>query len=126
MAVLTTEYLDKVLGKMFTLFKEHFDQKFDEIDQRFDESDKKFVLLNERMDLLEAKINDLDQKVDFHFIFLKTELADIKQDLEAYAKRDKDDSDAFKKDVIKLQKRVSTLEDQVKKLKTNQKQSAKI
>jgi hypothetical protein len=116
---LTTEYLDKVLNKrlkeysedLLTKLKEHYDPKF--------------ALLMERMDNLEGKFNDLEQKMNFRFSVIEAEIEDLKEDLRTYSKRDKEDSDAFNRDMVKLQKRVATLEDQVKKLKSAQKQTAK-
>ncbi len=112
---LTTEYLDKILSKKLDDFEKKLESNFD----------AKFTLLLERTNLLEAKINDLGQKMNLRFSLVEVELEDIRKDLKSYAKRDKEDSDAFSKDVIKLQKRVSNLEEQVKKLKAHQKQSAK-
>lgn len=137
---LTTEYLDKrfddfeeVIDKRFDDFGKVIDKRFADfgkvMDKRFDDFeqaiDKKFSLVVERLDFLEGKINDLEQKMNFRFSLVEAELEDIKKDLKAYAKRDKEDSDALSKDVIKLQKRVSTLEQQIKKLKAAQKQTAK-
>ncbi|HEX3095492.1 MAG TPA: hypothetical protein VHQ20_00035 [Patescibacteria group bacterium] len=116
---LTTEYLDKVLDKKLKEQSEHLFQKIK------DHYDPKFSLIVERCDLLEAKINDLEQKMNFRFSIVESELENLKNDLKAYSKRDKEDSDAFNKDMVKLQRRVANLESQVKKLKSAQKQTTK-
>ncbi len=134
MATLTTEYLEKILDKRFSDFARLMKKSFDEMGARTDakferleaKMDYQFSLLVERCDNIEAQVKDLEQKMNFRFSTVDAELETIKRDLKIYSKRDKEDSDAFKTTVNKLQRRVETLESQVKKLKASQKQSAKI
>lgn len=117
---LTTEYLEKVLEQKLT-------KKFDEFKYYFENYvDKKFALLVERCDNLEAQIQGLEQKMNLRFSIIEAELEDIKTKLKEYSKRDLEDSNAINKVLVKLQKRMSNLEAQLKKIKINQKQSAKI
>lgn len=108
---LTTEYLDLQLDKRL---KEHGEILLQKLKEHYD---PKFALIIERLDFLENKINDLEQRMNFRFSILEKEIEDIKTDLKAYSKRDIDDSNALNREVVKLQKRVHNLEEQLKKVK---------
>ena len=78
------------------LTQEYFDSFVKELTARLDQFDKKF-------DHLEARLD-----------FFERELKEIRQELNNLSKRDLEDSAAFAKEILTLNKRVAALERQLK------------
>ena len=91
------------------LTKEYFDSQLEKLNNRMDGFATKVDLesLATKQDLESLATRD-DLRT------LKTDLDEIKLQLQKLSKRDLEDSDAFAKDILDLKKRVATLERQLK------------
>lgn len=86
---------------------EKVDQRFEKVDQRFEKIDQRFEKIDERFDTLESSIAGLHR-----------ELCDIRQSLDAVAKRTIEDGDAEAKDILELRRRLTIAEEQIRQLQT--------
>ena len=105
-------------------FSVKVDERFNKVDERFNKVDDRFNKVDERFEHLEQKVDFLDQKIDQNHLellgyirMIETELADIKERLTRLEKRTIEDADATAGDVLKLQRRLETADEEIKIVK---------
>lgn len=105
---LTKEYFDKHYQELNEFLSEQFEKVF----ARFDQMTTKVELA-----ALEKKVTDGFAEQAIKLDFIQADIATLRKDLDALAKRTKEDDNAFTKEILKLKNRLDTLERQVQVLK---------
>ncbi len=105
---LTKEYFDKHYQELNEFLSEQFEKVFARFDQ---------VAAKVELAALDKRVTDGFAEVGIKLDFIQTDIAALRKDLEALAKRTKEDDNAFTKEILKLKNRLDTLEKQVQVLK---------
>lgn len=96
-------------------------QQFSAIDKRFDRLEVRMTSLEVRMTSLEARMDSLEARMDSleaRMTSLESDMAEVKLELKRVEIRSREDSDVETAEIIDLNKRVKTLERQVRKLES--------
>ena len=123
---LTKEYFDEQIGKLATRSDlEPFSTKEDLAELRTDVGSLKSDMQSVKTDVATLKDDVTGLKTDIIALqddmrSVKNDLSEIKQTLAELNQRDKEDSDAFAKTLVKHDERLTHLEKDVKQLKLKQ------
>ena len=106
------------------LSKEYFDKHYEELNDFLSEQFTKlttqmangFAQVDERSATLEKKVAAGFAEQSVRLDFIQAEVATLRKDVEALARRTREDDEALNKEMLKLKHRVDTLERQVKVL----------
>ncbi|MBL8031317.1 MAG: hypothetical protein JNK33_03275 [Candidatus Doudnabacteria bacterium] len=119
---LTKEYFDKHYQELNEFLSEQFEKvfaRFEMIDNQFKvvATKAEFTVLQQRLETLDGKVSSGFAEQSIKLDFIQTDIATLRKDLEALAKRTKEDDNSFTKEILKLKNRLDTLERQVQVLK---------
>lgn len=105
---LTKEYFDKHYQEL----DEFLSGQFEKVFARFDE-----MAATAELAALERKTTEGFAEQSIELGFIQADIAVLRKDLEALAKRTKDDDNAFTQELVKLKSRIDALECKVRALK---------
>ena len=92
---------------MSAKFEEQVMSKFDQIDQRFEQMDRRFDKIDERFDKMDERLDKMNEKLDSMNREIKDFRESVKAEFGAIEFEMQENSDNIRKDIKKVDDRVS-------------------